>query len=125
MKHLLTILITGLLMMACSNPADSLQEYAIHYVADAPSAGGWLLNARWYNPQTGQIETAYWPDCNCGWASFPNAQEYDDYIAHSGQTLWFQNISDDRVGSAQIWVDGELVAESIVSDSVYVEYALP
>jgi len=114
MKYLVTIIV---LLLACSNPTDTVEviTYEIYYSGTAPDSMGTLVYYVIFNPETELTQ-----NCTSGsisWGIGP-------YTAHSGQTLWVSAYSECQF---QMWIDvnGEIVAESVVADSVYVEYLLP
>ena len=114
MKYAITIIV---LLLACSNPSDVVTPEPTEYSAiyEYSSVGGIMAYATYYNPETNQPQSS---------ASMGEYSYSLEMTAYSGQTLWITITSEEDV-QAFIRVNGEIVAESITADSIYVEYRLP
>lgn len=112
MKYLMTI---ALFVLACSNPAtvSEITEYSTRY--EITAVDDIWFDGYFYNPETLLSEHTH------GVGEWFCTAEM---IAHSGQTLWVELTCSETL-QAFISVDGEIIAESAIADSVYVEYTLP
>lgn len=122
MKYLI-IVITSILLIGCSNPTGTGVPYEpIEYeIAYQATVGIEDITQMWYyNPERDEIE--YNSECilsDSAWYS-------GVMTAFSGQTLSLKvKNSGTAVVSGAIQVNGEIVAESIIANSIYVEYILP
>ena len=115
MKYLIIIVA---LSLACSSPSDTTapepEHYTITYSGSMESPLS-MIYATCYNPET-EIE--------CEYHLLSGSWNLGPFDAYSGQTLWVSAYSDHQF---KMWIEinGEIVAESITADSIYVEYRLP